>query len=222
MKGYYSRKLHSLLGVIPLGAFLLSHMISNFQAFEGGKEGFKGAVNLLNSLPLIFFLELFLIWLPLMYHGIYGLYIAYQAKNNIGNYNYERNIRFTVQRITGVITFVFVIWHMYDTRFQIMIGKITHDDLGAVMHDIVSNPVLFVLYIIGVVSATFHFANGLWAFLVSWGITVGPRAQRVSTYICMGLFVFMSVLFILAMTGFRNSEFQAAQAAIDVVKIVLA
>ncbi|OOC63338.1 succinate dehydrogenase cytochrome b558 subunit [Paenibacillus ihbetae] len=221
MKGYYSRKLHSLLGVIPLGAFLLSHMISNFQAFEGGKEGFEGAVHFLNSMPLVFFLELFLIWLPLLYHGVYGLYIAYQAKNNIGNYNYERNIRFTVQRITGVITFVFVIWHMYDTRFQIMIGKITHDDLGAVMHDIVSNPVLFVLYIIGVVSATFHFANGLWAFLVSWGITVGPRAQRVSTYICMGLFVFMSVLFILAMTGFRNSEFQAAQAAIDVVKTVM-
>ncbi|MGG1880012.1 succinate dehydrogenase cytochrome b558 subunit [Paenibacillus cisolokensis] len=221
MKGYYSRKLHSLLGVIPLGGFLISHMISNYKAFEGGKEGFMGAVHFLNSMPLIFFLELFLIWLPLLYHGVYGLYIAYQANNNVGNFNYERNIRFMIQRITGVITFVFVIWHMYDTRFQIMIGKITHDDLGAVMHGIVSNPVLFALYVVGVLSATFHFANGLWAFLVSWGITVGPRAQRVSTYICMGLFVVMSVMFILAMTGFRDAEFQAAHAVIDIAKTVL-
>ncbi|WP_127593480.1 succinate dehydrogenase cytochrome b558 subunit [Paenibacillus lautus] len=221
MKGYYSRKLHSLLGVIPLGAFLLSHMISNFKAFEGGKEGFASAVHFLNSMPLVFFLELFLIWLPLLYHGVYGLYIAYQANNNVGNYNYERNIRFTIQRITGVITFVFVIWHMYDTRFQIMIGKITHDDLGATMHGIMNNPILFTLYVIGVVSAAFHFTNGLWAFLVSWGITVGPRAQKVSTYICMGLFVLMSLLFVLAMTAFRSSEFQAATAAIDVVKTVL-
>lgn len=200
---------------------MLSHMISNYKAFEGGKEGFMGAVHFLNSMPLVFFLELFLIWLPLLYHGVYGLYIAYQANSNVGNFNFERNIRFTIQRVTGIITFVFVIWHMYDTRFQIMIGKITHDDLGAVMHDIVSNPALFALYVVGVVSAAFHFANGLWAFLVSWGITVGPRSQRVSTYICMGLFVLMSIMFILAMTGFRNSEFQAAHAAIDIAKTVL-
>lgn len=220
MKGYYSRKLHSLLGIIPLGAFLLTHMITNFKAFDGGKEGFAKGVEFINGLPLIFFLELLLIWLPLLYHGVYGLYIAYQANNNVGNYNYERNIRFTLQRITGVITFVFVIWHMYDTRFMIAIGKITHDELGATIHGIVSNPILFILYIIGIVCATFHFTNGLWAFLVSWGITVGPRAQRISSYICMGLFVITSVMFILALTAFRDSEF-AATALLDVCKTVL-
>lgn len=220
MKGYYSRKLHSLLGVIPLGAFLLEHMLTNFAAFEGGKESFNSAVAFLNGMPLLFFLELFLIWLPLLYHGVYGLYIAYQANSNVGNFNYSRNIRFTLQRISGVITFVFVIWHMYGTRFQLAIGEVTHDELGTVIYDIVNNPIMFALYIVGVVSASFHFANGLWAFLVSWGITVGPRAQRVSSYICMALFVIMSVMFVLALTAFRGSEF-AATAFIDVCKTVL-
>lgn len=220
MKGYYSRKLHSLLGVIPLGFFLIEHMLTNYTAFESGKEGFTDAVLFINKLPLVFFLELFFIWLPLLYHGVYGLYIAYQANSNIGNYNYSRNIRFTIQRVTGVITFVFVIWHVYETRVQIALGRVSHEEVASVMHDIVSNPVIFVLYVIGVISASFHFANGLWAFLVSWGITVGPRAQRVSSYICMGLFVIMGVMFVLALTAFRNSEFQAAAAVVDMCKSV--
>lgn len=98
---FYSRKLHSLLRVIPLGFFLVEHMLTNFAAFDGGKEAFQSSVKMLNDLPLIFFLEMFGIWLPLLYHGVYGLYIAYTAKNNVGNFNYGRNVAFLWQRIMG-------------------------------------------------------------------------------------------------------------------------
>ncbi|MGZ9585318.1 succinate dehydrogenase cytochrome b558 subunit [Paenibacillus marinisediminis] len=211
-RGYfYSRKMHSLLGVIPLGLFLLEHMITNFSAFDGGKEAFQSSVKFLNELPLLFFLELLFIWLPLLYHGVYGLYIAYTARNNVGNHNYGRNFAFMMQRITGVITFIFVTWHLYQTRFQIAMGTVTHEELGTHMNAIVTQPVMFIVYIIGVVAASYHFANGLWAFFVSWGITVGPRAQKVSAKISMGLFVLMSVLFILSLFGFRSEQFEAAQ-----------
>ncbi|MBW4837911.1 MAG: succinate dehydrogenase cytochrome b558 subunit [Paenibacillaceae bacterium] len=214
MKGFYSRKLHSLLGVIPLGFFLLEHMITNFSAVEGGSEGFKEAVAFLNSLPLVLVLEIFGIWLPLLYHGVYGLYIAFQAKPNNGRFPTERNLRYLLQRITGVIAFVFVIWHVWETRVQVALGNVTHEELGGVMHDIVNNPIFFVLYLIGVVSAAFHFTNGLWSFLVSWGVTVGPRAQRVSSYICMGLFVIVGVMFVWSLFAFRGAEFQAEGTAL--------
>ena len=32
---FFFRKLHSLLGVVPLGAFLLEHLLSNFEALKG-------------------------------------------------------------------------------------------------------------------------------------------------------------------------------------------
>lgn len=214
MKGFYSRKLHSLLGVIPLGFFLLEHMITNFSAVEGGSQGFKDAVAFLNSLPLVLVLEIFGIWLPLLYHGVYGLYIAFQAKPNNGRFPTERNLRYLLQRITGVIAFVFVIWHVVETRVQVALGNVTHEELGGVMHDIVSNPFFFVLYLIGVVSAAFHFTNGLWSFLVSWGVTVGPRAQRVSSNICMGLFVIVAVMFVWSLIAFRGTEFQAEGTAL--------
>lgn len=221
MTGFYSRKIHSLLGIIPLGAFFLEHMLTNFSAVEGGAEGFRDAVLWLNSLPLVFFLELFGIWLPLLYHGVYGLYIAYQAKPNLNRYNLERNWRYTLQRISGVITFVFIVWHMYDTRVQVALGKVEHGELGGIIHNIVNQPVLFALYVVGVVSACFHFSNGLWSFLVSWGITVGPRSQRVSSYICMGLFVLTTFMFLISLVAFRDSEFQTAAAALNTLGSVI-
>lgn len=213
MKGnsYYSRKLHSLLGVIPLGFFLVEHMLTNFEAFNGGKEGFLDAVHWLNDLPLVFFLELFGIWLPLLYHGVYGLYVAYQSRNNVNNYSYVRNQAFMLQRVTGVLTFVFIVWHFYDTRFQVTLGNLTHDELPARMHELATNPVYFTLYIIGIIAATFHFTNGMWSFLVSWGITVGPRAQRASAYLWMVVFVILATLFIIALTTFTGQEFAAAE-----------
>jgi succinate dehydrogenase / fumarate reductase cytochrome b subunit len=206
---FYSRKLHSLLGVIPLGFFLIEHMLTNYEAFRGGKEAFIERIIWLNDLPLVLFLEIFGIWLPLLYHGVYGLYIAYQARNNVSSYSYLRNQMFALQRVTGVITFVYIIWHFYDTRFQVALGNITHEQLAERMHEIVMNPIYFALYIIGIVAAVFHFSNGMWSFLVSWGITVGPRSQRVSTYIWMGVFVVLSTLFVLALIAFRADSFAA-------------
>lgn len=221
MKGYYARKIHSLLGVIPLSFFILEHLVTNFGAFEGGLAKFNDGVAFLNGLPLVFFMELFFIWLPLLYHGVFGLYIAYQSQPNTGSYNYERNWRFLLQRITGVITFMFVIWHVYETRVQVALGNVTHEELGGVIHAVVMNPVTFILYLIGVISTAFHFSNGIWSFLVSWGITVGPRAQRVSSVMCMGLFAIVSVLFILSLIAFRNVEFQTALNVIESWKTVL-
>ncbi|NDI36809.1 succinate dehydrogenase cytochrome b558 subunit [Chengkuizengella sediminis] len=207
LNSFYSRKLHSLLGVIPLGLFLVEHMLTNYEAFNAGKEGFIESVLWLNSLPLVLFLEIFGIWLPLLYHGVYGLYIAFQAKHNVNNYGYVRNHMFMWQRITGVITLIFVVWHFSDTRLRVAIGSLGHEDLAAHMHNTLSNPLFFALYVIGIVAASFHFSNGMWSFLVSWGITVGPRAQRVSSYIWMGVFVILSVLFVLALTAFTDESF---------------
>ncbi|MDF2668437.1 MAG: succinate dehydrogenase [Paenibacillus sp.] len=208
---YYYRKLHSLLGVIPVGFFLIEHLLTNYEAFRGGAEGHQGFVDKihwLNDLPLILLLEIVGIGLPILYHGIYGLFVAFQSRSNVSNYGYFRNLMFTLQRVTGVITLIFIIWHVFETRIQVALGNVTHDELGVVMHDIFTNPLFFTLYAIGVISAVFHFSNGMWSFLVSWGITVGPRAQKVSTFVWLGVFVVMSVMFILTMTAFTDPQFQ--------------
>ena len=50
------RKLHSLSGIIPIGAFLLEHLLSNFEAIHG-PAAYAAQVKFLNSLPLVRVLE---------------------------------------------------------------------------------------------------------------------------------------------------------------------
>jgi succinate dehydrogenase / fumarate reductase cytochrome b subunit len=186
---YFNRKLHSLLGVVPVGIFLILHIFINHFILYG-PESFNRAAAFMESLPLRIFLELFLIYLPLLYHGIYGLYIAFQAKHNVLNYGYFRNTMFLLQRITGVFLIVWIAWHVWETRIAAAFGA--HVDAN-MMIDILSSPVMIVFYILGVLSATFHFANGMWSFCVTWGITVGPKAQRISTYIWAVVFAILSI-----------------------------
>ncbi|MFH5181990.1 succinate dehydrogenase cytochrome b558 subunit [Paenibacillus sp. TAB 01] len=203
---YFSRKLHSLLGVIPVGFFLIEHLLTNYSATKG-PEKFMEHVNWLHDLPLMLLLEIVGIWLPLLYHAVYGLYVAYTARNNVSNYGYFRNQMFFLQRVTGVITFLFIAFHFFQTRLQITFG-LPQEEIGVQMHSIASNGLFFVLYCIGIVSAVFHFSNGMWSFLVSWGVTIGPRAQRVSTVIWMAVFVVMSIMFIMSLSAFVDPQFQ--------------
>ena len=85
-----------------------------------------------------------------------------------------------LQRITGVFLVVFIAWHIYQTRIQKALGADVDYDM---MADILSNPFMLAFYIAGVIAATFHLANGLWSFLVTWGITQSPRSQKIVTYI---------------------------------------
>ncbi|AND41709.1 MULTISPECIES: succinate dehydrogenase cytochrome b558 subunit [Cytobacillus] len=195
---FFNRRLHSLLGVIPVGLFLVQHLVVNHFA-TGGEESFNNAAHFMESLPFRIFLETFVIYLPLLFHAIYGLYIAFTAKNNASRYGYFRNWMFMLQRVSGVITLVFVAWHVWETRVQAAFGA---DVNFQMMENILSNPFMFWFYIIGVISAIFHFANGLWSFLVSWGITVSPRSQVISTYVTIGIFIALSIVGVRALTAF--------------------
>src|SRR5215813_4977979 len=69
------RKLHSLSGIVPIGAFLVEHLVSNFEALKG-PAAYAAQVKFLNGLPFVRVLEWAFIFLPLLYHGLYGVYIA--------------------------------------------------------------------------------------------------------------------------------------------------
>jgi succinate dehydrogenase / fumarate reductase, cytochrome b subunit len=200
---FFNRKLHSLLGVIPVGAFLIIHLYTNYLAHYG-RERFTQQVKMMENIPFLVIVEIVFIFLPLLYHAIYGLYIAFQAKHNVSNYGYFRNMMFFLQRVTGVITLIFIVWHVWQTRIQIAIGAITPEGFYDIMVNVFQNGAMIVFYVIGLLSATFHFSNGMWSFLVSWGITIGPRAQRISTYVWLVFFVILSYIGLSAMFAFIN------------------
>ncbi|QKY69610.1 succinate dehydrogenase cytochrome b558 subunit [Lentibacillus sp. CBA3610] len=186
---FFYRRLHSLLGVVPIGIFLIQHLVVNHFAVYG-EESFNQAAGFMHDLPFRLALEILVIYLPILFHAILGVYIVFVAKNNTRRYGYFRNWMFYLQRVTGIITFVFIVWHVWETRVQIGLGNEELD--YNLMENILASPVMFWFYIIGVISTTFHFANGLWSFLVSWGFTQSPKSQKIVTYLTLIVFLALS------------------------------
>ena len=188
---FYWRRLHSLLGVVPIGMFLVMHLFVNHFAVYG-EESFNRAAGFMGNLPFLLVLEIFVIYIPILYHAILGVYIALDARHNVNNYGYFRNWMFLLQRITGIITFIFIVWHVWETRVQVGLGNAEVN--YSLMEGILTNPFMFWFYVIGVLSTVFHFANGLWSFLVSWGITQSPKSQKVATYLSLLVFLIVGYL----------------------------
>ena len=84
------RKLHSLLGIIPIGAFFVEHLLSNFEALKG-PTAYAAQVKFLNALPLVRVLEWTFIFIPIAYHALYGLYIWFRGKSNVVYYPWAGN-----------------------------------------------------------------------------------------------------------------------------------
>jgi len=198
---FYLRRLHSLCGIVPIGLFLLEHVFTNASVL-GGPKPFNEAVAKLAAIPheIMLPLEIVGIALPFLFHGIYGAYIALQAKNNPGQYGYTRNWQFALQRWTAWFVAAFLVWHVVYLRIMVKGGgtPISYELLQSYF----SNPIVFVLYTLGMIAAIFHFCNGLTTFTMTWGIAKGPRAQAVAAKLFMALCALLSIVTIIFMGSY--------------------
>lgn len=212
------RRLHSLTGIVPVGVFLIEHLLTNSRAFGwfgwfgGGRAEFNKDVHWIHNLPFLFIVEVLFIFLPLAFHAGYGVKIALSAEPNQRLYPYGANWRFVFQRATGFIALAFIIVHLLKFRFAHLVGWNMTWPTGAdgahvgyvgssdpyqltwlgfhawqVWGQIVPAGMVFAFYIIGLWSAVYHFCNGIWTFCITWGITIGERAQQRVGYVCIGL-----------------------------------
>jgi succinate dehydrogenase / fumarate reductase cytochrome b subunit len=201
------RKLHQLTGILPLGIFLLEHFYTNSKALTGARD-FNNAVADLQSIPYIIFVEVIGIFIPLIYHAVYGLFITYEARPNNLHYPYPRNWFYTIQRVTGIILFFFITFHVLNFRFGLIPGlnELSVADNPDRAFSIVSgefqNTIIFIVYLIGITATVWHLANGLWLFAVDWGIVIGERAQRLMGYACIAFGIFLLAIGINAAIAF--------------------
>jgi len=201
------RKLHQLSGIVPLGLFLLEHFYTNSKSLSGAAD-FNKAVEDLQSIPYIIFVEIGGIFIPLIYHAVYGLVITMEARPNNLAYPYPRNWFYLIQRITGVILFFFILFHVLNFRFGMIPGLntmsvATHPDQAfeIVAREFRMIPI-FIVYLVGITATVWHLANGIWLFLVDWGITIGERAQRLTGYACIAFGAVLLLVGVNAAVGF--------------------
>ncbi len=203
------RKLHSLSGIIPIGAFLLEHLVSNFEALKG-PAAYAAQVKFLNGLPFVRVLEWVFIFLPLLYHGLYGVYIWLRGKSNVVYYPWAGNWMYLMQRWTGLIALLYIAQHVWRQRFS---GVNLPEHPGAAFHKVqveLSNPWMLAVYIIAMIAICWHFSYGVWLFAAKWGITPGDKARRKFGYVCTVLGIVLAVIGLASIYAFVGPMYQNA------------
>lgn len=214
------RRLHSLSGIVPVGVFVIMHLFTNFQIMAGD---FQHEVEFIHSLPALLFMEI-AIWGGIAFHAGLGLVYTFSAKPNAVRYPYQDNWRYTFQRITGILALIFIFLHVATLRWRWDIGGwftpffvagpdgqplVAATTAAALQHSVW----VLVVYVIGVGSVIFHWANGLWTAAISWGITITPAAQRRWGYICAAIGIVLSIFAAGAIVGSLQYEITPEQRA---------
>ena len=183
-RSFLWRRLHSLSGIFPIGAFLVEHFLSNAFATNGA-AAYNENVRFLTGLPFVIWLEIFFIYIPLAYHAGYGFWIWWRGDSNVADYPWTGNWLYTAQRWTGIIAFFYMGYHTYTMRFS---GAhiLVHSEIAfAKVWTELQSPWILAFYFVGLVSASWHFAYGIWLFAAKWGITVGEAARKRLGVVCL-------------------------------------
>lgn len=191
------RKLHSLSGFLPLCFFLAFHLVANAIALAG-QALYARFITWFTAIPGLLVWEIVLIFIPLLLHGVFGLYLVVTGRNNPGRYKYFRNWTFFIQRVSGVIIFAFLVWHLWTMKFS---GLGSNEMFGAMAANL-DNVIGLIFFIISMIAVSFHVSNGLFGFAVNWGILPGMRAQKVFGAFTMVLFIVLAAFWLIVMMAF--------------------
>ena len=80
------RRLHSLTGIV-FGGYLVVHLLINATIARGGTE-YQVQVDKIHSLPFLPLIEWTFIYLPILFHTVYGAWIIVTGQPNVQRYPY--------------------------------------------------------------------------------------------------------------------------------------
>ncbi len=177
-----------------------------------GPTAYADQVKFLTGLPFALLLEIFGIYIPILYHAIYGVVIWWRGESNATDYPWTGNWMYVAQRWTGIIAFIYMAYHVYTMRilgphlfgstdgipgYLFAFGKVQRELMHAG---------LAAFYTVGIVAASWHFAYGIWLFCAKWGITVGAGARKKLGYVCFGIALLFIAVGLMTISAFRSSK----------------
>ena len=207
-------RLFSLAGFIPVGAFLIVHLLTNASVL-GGAAAFQSRVDLIHSLgPLLPAVEWMFIFIPMLFHAGMGFVIIATGVPNVGSYSYMGNVRYTLQRATAMIAFAFILWHITQLHWMgAPLGGGQFDPHHAASSAAVAlKPVaITLLYAVGIIGTVYHFANGLWSMGVTWGLWTSPAAMQRANWLSLFVGLGLGAAGLGALGGMRSIDVEKAK-----------
>jgi succinate dehydrogenase / fumarate reductase cytochrome b subunit len=203
IRPFLLRRLHSLTGLV-FGGYLIVHLLVNATLVQGvhPHDVFGKQVDKIHSLPFLTVIEWTFIYLPILYHTIYGVFLVVRPDYNAGHYPYAKNWFYVLQRASAVYLVFFMLFHVLALKYHAFGDNLGFDPNSATLtiqrHMAYSKFITWIIYPIGILASCYHLANGFWTAAITWGLTVSKGAQRRFGYVCGGLF---ALTFVLGMTA---------------------
>jgi succinate dehydrogenase / fumarate reductase cytochrome b subunit len=215
-------RLFSLSGLIPVGAYLVVHLATNASIINGPMT-FQEQVDRIHALGVVLpFVEWTFIFIPILFHAAVGWMIIAGAMPNTNSYPYANNIRYVLQRATGIIAFFFILFHV--AQLHHVLGGPFHE-IGGGSFDaehaassaaVALHPAwLKAVYTIGLLACVYHFANGLWTQGITWGLWTTAAAQRRANWISLAVGVLLAITGLSALWGMWSLDVDTARRVED-------
>jgi succinate dehydrogenase/fumarate reductase cytochrome b subunit (b558 family) len=203
------KRLHSLSGVVPLGAFVLFHIWISLSA-AGSREIYDRQIAFLHGGPVLGLLEVVFVILPLAFHGLYGVIRTFQPREK--DHAYGTDLMVTVQRVSGLVVLVFVALHLWELRGATWLRGLPVASYSTKLVEDLSStqsgvPWIALGYLVGIAATVLHLVVGMTSFLTTWGYTTTTKSQRRARSFFRGVgvlfFVLSAALVIQIATGAR-------------------
>lgn len=198
---FLMRRIHSLTGVVPVGLFLVYHLYLQLY-LHSGAEIYNNEVNSFYDSPLAIWVLVIVVYIPLFFHSFLGILLMFESTVQ-PSYTYFSHLLYWLQRISGIGVLLFIVAHVWNTQLGPWIAGTwgTHfEHLSSGFADPDTGMLTKTVYVLGVLGAIFHFANGLNTFCMTWGIALTPNSQKRVRSFSIFLFVILtaSTLYALA------------------------
>lgn len=224
------RRLHSLSGLVPVGAYMTVHLLVN-SSLVNGPGAFQTNVNQIHSLGAALLpVEWAFIFLPLIFHAVVGIWIIQSGHSNAAQYRFVSNRRYTLQRWTGVIAVVYIFTHVFHLHgwfhgeawlknFAEPLGMAQFRPYNAASTLAIALQGFFwpVAYAIGLLACVFHLANGIWTMGITWGVWLSPKAQERANYVCAAFGLGLAVVGMSALIAAKATDPKAAKRVEDLM-----
>ena len=185
------RRLHSLSGLIPVGAYMTVHLVTNASVLNGPGT-FQKNVYAIHSLgKLLPLVEWTFIFIPILFHAIVGIMIAVghdpqhprlplRRQPPLHLAALDRPDRVRVHRLPRVPHARLVPLRLVaanDVAGPFGGAKFKPYNAASTAGQALQSPGMLIFYAVGVLACVFHFANGLWTMGITWGVWISPAAQ---------------------------------------------
>jgi succinate dehydrogenase/fumarate reductase cytochrome b subunit len=179
-------KLHTVLGAVVLGAFLVGHLLVSAETLRG-RDAYLQVASAQRDRPGMAHAESLAVAVMVVFYVVFGVIRWARSPRGVvptTSFAYWARV---LQRCASVGALLFVCAHTWQLTVQWFRGVLPWQSFYSALDVSLNAPTTFAGYVLGITACVYYYAYTLWTTGNVWSVTVTPRAMRRSAWMC-GLF----------------------------------